>query len=237
MEQRMLKTFITLVRGSAGAVIDEVQDRNALLILDQQVRDATASLEKAKRALALAVAQDRQEELCLAELERQLANLETRTLAALGGGREDLARGGADAIASLEADRDAAKNARSLFAAEIAKLRDHVRRAESRIVAVDRGRRLARAAESVRHIQRGRTEPAMAHQSTLAEAEETLSRLRERQQAAAIADAALDEIDTAAAPASTAERLAAEGFGPPLRATADDVIARLKARKSTKTAD
>jgi phage shock protein A len=232
----MLKTFITIVRGSAWTVAEEVHDRNALLILDQQMRDATASLEKAKRALALAIAQDRQEELRLAELERELADLETRTLAALDGGREDLARDGADSIARLEADRDAAKNARSLFAAEIAKLRDHVRRAEGRIVAVDRGRRLARAAESVRHMQRGRTEAAMPHQSTLTEAEKTLSRLRERQQAAAIADAALDEIDTATAPLSAAERLAAEGFGAPLRPTVDDVIARLKQRMSQKPA-
>jgi phage shock protein A len=229
-ERWMLKTFITLVRGGTGAVLDEVRDRNALLILDQQVRDATATLEKAKRALALAVAQDQQEGSRLAELERQLADLETRALAALDGGREDLAREGADVIARLEADRDAAKNARSLFAAEIGKLREHVRRAEGRIVALDRGRRLARAAEAVRHMRRGRTEGAMPHQATLAEAEETLRRLRERQETAAIAETALEQIDTAAAPASAAERLAAEGFGRPLRATADDVIARLKLR-------
>ena len=79
-------------------------------------------------------------------------------------------------------------------------------------------------------MRRGRVETALPHQATLAEAEKTLKRLRERQGETAIAEEALDQIDAATAPVAAAERLAAEGFGPPMRATADDVIARLKAR-------
>ena len=151
-------------------------------------------------------------------------------LAALEGSRDEIAWEGAEAIARLEADRDATTTARSLFATEIARLRNHASQAEARIAAVDRGRRVARAAEAVRHMRRGRVETAPLHQATLAEAETTLKRLRERQDEAAIAEEALDQIDAAAAPVAAAERLAAEGFGPPMRATADDVIARLKAR-------
>jgi len=228
----MLKTLVTLVRGRAGAVMEEVADRNALLILDQQVRDATVALDKAKRALAFVIAQDQQESSRLARLESQIVDLEARVIGAIEGGREELAHEGATAITHLEANRDAARNARSLFAAEIAKLRDHVRQAEGRIVEIDRGRRLARAAEAVRNVRRGRVEGAMLHQATLAEAEQTLKRLQERQEAASIAEDALSQLDEATAPASAAERLAAEGFGPPLRATAADVIARLKLRAS-----
>ena len=228
----MLKTLVTLVRGGAGAVMEEVADRNALLILDQQVRDATVALDKAKRALAFVIAQDQQEGSRLARLESQIVDLETRVIGAIEGGREELAHEGAAAITHLEANRDAARNARSLFAAEIAKLRDHVRQAEGRIVEIDRGRRLARAAEAVHNVRRGRVEGARLHQATLAEAEQTLKRLRERQETASIAEEALSQLDQETAPASAAERLAAEGFGPPLRATAADVITRLKLRVS-----
>lgn len=224
----MFKVLLTLVRGGASAVGEEIADRNALLILDQQLRDTTVALTRAKRALAIAMAQDQQEELRLAANERQIADLESRVLAALEGGRDELARDGAEAIARLEADRDSATAARSLFATEISRLRNHVSQAEARIAAVDRGRRVARAAETVRHVRRGRVETALPHQGTLAEAENTLKRLRERQEEAAFADMALDQIDATTAPAAAVERLAAEGFGPPLRATADDVIARLK---------
>ena len=54
----MFKTLITLVRGRTVAIAEEVADQNALLILDQQMRDATGALDKAKKALAIAIAQE-----------------------------------------------------------------------------------------------------------------------------------------------------------------------------------
>ena len=57
----MLKTIITLVRGAAFRAEEEFADRSALLILDQQIRDAAAGIERAKRALAVAIAQDEAE--------------------------------------------------------------------------------------------------------------------------------------------------------------------------------
>jgi phage shock protein A len=231
-ERQMMKTLLTLLRGGANAVGREVADRNALTILDQQLRDASVGLERAKRALALAIAQDQQEGARLSAMEKQIADLESRVVAALEGGREDLAREGAEAIARLEADRDAVTSARSMFATEIARLRSRVRDAEARIAAVDRGRRLARAAEAVRRVRQGGVDPAMPHQATLREAEDTLKRLRDRQGQVTIADAVLDELDAESAPATAAERLANEGFGAPVKATADDVLQRLKSRGS-----
>jgi len=52
----MLKTLITLVRGRTFAIAEEVADQNALLILDQQMRDASGALDRAKKALAVAIA-------------------------------------------------------------------------------------------------------------------------------------------------------------------------------------
>ena len=41
----MLKTLVTLVRGRTFAIAEEVADQNALLILDQQMRDASGTLD------------------------------------------------------------------------------------------------------------------------------------------------------------------------------------------------
>ena len=57
----MLKTIVTLFRGAAFRAEEEFADRSALLILDQQIRDAAAGIERAKRALAVAIAQDEAE--------------------------------------------------------------------------------------------------------------------------------------------------------------------------------
>ena len=112
----MFKTVLTLFRGSVAAAGEELEDRSALLILDQQMRDAAAAVERSKRTLALAIAQDQQEGRRLDATNARIADLEVRATAALDGGREDLAREAAQQIANLEADRDAAMTARTLFA-------------------------------------------------------------------------------------------------------------------------
>ncbi|WP_316214261.1 PspA/IM30 family protein [Bradyrhizobium sp. SZCCHNR2032] len=228
----MFKTVLTLFRGSAAVVEDELQDRTALVLLDQQMRDAAAALDRSKRALAIAIAQDQQEGRRLEAVQGRIADLEIRATAALDGGREDLAREAAQAIANLEAERDAASTARALFAAETVRLKRHVANAEARINELDRGRRIARAAEAVRALRRGGIEAARPYECTLPEAEATLKRLRERQLEAQAADEALMELDVATAPLSVAEKLAAQGFGPRIKSTADDVLARLRAKRA-----
>ena len=102
----MLKTVFTLIRGSVAAAEEELADRSALLVLDQQIRDSAAAIERGKRALALAIAQDEAEGKRLENTNARIADLEERAVAALAAGREDLAGEGAEAIAVLEADRD-----------------------------------------------------------------------------------------------------------------------------------
>jgi phage shock protein A len=228
----MFKTVFTLFRGSVAVVEEELEDRSALLILDQQMRDAAAAVERSKRSLALAIAGDQQEGRRLEATNARIADLEVRATAALDGGREDLAREAAQAIANLEADRDAAMTARTLFASEITRMKAQVANAEARITELDRGRRIARAAETVRALRRGGIEAARPYDSTLPEAENTLKRLRARQIEAQAASDALIELDAATGPLATAEKLAEQGFGPRLRSTADDVLARLNAKRT-----
>jgi len=228
----MFKTVLTLFRGSVAVAGEELEDRAALLILDQQMRDAATAVDRSKRALALAIAQDQQEGRRLEATCARISDLEVRATAALDGGREDLAREAAQAIAGLEAERDAAKTARALFATEISRLKRHVGNAEARISEVDRGRRIARAAEAVRALRRGGIEAARPYECTLPEAEATLRRLRDRQIEAQAADEALMELDAATGPLTVAEKLAEQGFGPRVKTTADDVLARLKAKSA-----
>src|SRR5262245_65186106 len=89
VERTMLKTIITLVRGAAFRAEEEFADRSALLILDQQIRDAAAGIERAKRALAVAVAQDEAEGKRLETTLTRIADLEERAIAALDGNNEE----------------------------------------------------------------------------------------------------------------------------------------------------
>jgi phage shock protein A len=226
----MLKALVTLVRGRTALIAEELGDKNALLILDQQMRDATGALDRAKKALAVAIAQESQEQRRQDATLARIADLETRAVAAIEAGREELATEAAEAIATLEVERDASSTARTLFAGEITKLKGHVLQQQMRFSQLERGRRIARAAEAVRIARRGRIEGAPVFAGTLAEAETTLARLREHQVEADAAEAALDALDATTSPVAVAEKLSAEGFGPRLKPNAADVLARLTER-------
>jgi phage shock protein A len=224
----MLKTIVTLFRGAAFRAEEEFADRSALLILDQQIRDSAAGIERAKRALAVAIAQDEAEGKRLETTLARIADLEERAVAALGGGSDGLATEAAETIAVMEADRDATAEARATFAREIAGLKTAVRRSGQRLAELERGRRIALAAESVRRLKAGAGFGTPSGATALADAEATLRRLRERQSEDAAAVNAFETLDSEANPASVAERLEAAGFGKRTRPTAADVLARLK---------
>jgi phage shock protein A len=226
----MLKTFFTLIRGASAAAEEEFVDRSALLILDQQIRDAAGAIERGKRALALAIAQDEAVGRRLESTLTRIADLEERAAAALAAGREDLAREAAEAIVLMEADRDAVRQARDTFAAEAANLRKSVAAAGHRLGDLERGRRIAQASEAVRRLKTG--SPGVTGTAALADAERTLKRLRERQQQDAATDAALQSLDSQANSDSLAGRLEAAGFGPRTRTTAADVLDRLRKRNA-----
>src|SRR5882672_2012857 len=131
VERAMLKTIVTLFRGAA------------------------AGIERAKRALAVAIAQDEAEGRRLETTLSRIADLEERALAALSGGSDELAAEAAEAIAVMEADRDAIREARATFSREIGSLKATVRKSAQRLAELERGRRIASAAESVRRLKAG----------------------------------------------------------------------------------
>ena len=226
----MLKTLLTVMRGAASAAEQEFSDRAALLILDQQLRDAAAALERAQQALAVAIAQDKAEGKRLDATIARIIDLEERAVAALTGGRDDLAEEAAEAIAVMEADRDAIQTARKAFGDEIAHLRMTTAHAGSRLAELERGRRIAQAAEAVRRLKSGVGGAGVAGSAALAQAEATLKRLRERQAQDATAEEALASLVTP--PSGIADRLEGAGFGPRRHPAASDVLARLRGRAS-----
>ncbi|MCJ2033037.1 PspA/IM30 family protein [Methylobacterium sp. J-068] len=220
----MLRLFRTLARGAAARAEEDLFDRNALLILDQQIRETRAALERSRQALAASVAGDKAEARRLAEVEARAADLEARAVAALQAGRDDLAGEAAEAIAELEAERDAIRSARTRFATEVARIRAVVTDATRRQAELERGRRIAAAAETARRL---RVSPAPQERATLKEAEATLARLRTLQAEADDTEAALREAEPGA---DIAERMEREGFGATTRPTASAVLDRLRHR-------
>ncbi|TAT82721.1 PspA/IM30 family protein [Rhizobium ruizarguesonis] len=223
----MFKLISILLRGRAHDAEQAFADRHAVPLLSQQIRDAAQSIQSARRSVAVAIAQNEQEKGQHATIVARIADLEIRASAALAKGNEGLAREAAEAIAYLEAERDASEKAQAQFTGAIDKLKGIVRASEARLQELQRGERLARATQEAQKLDVTVAGPGF---DTLDDAEETLARLRLRQSQNELTAAALKDMEGAIRPAGIIEKLANAGFGAPLRSSADDVLARLKSR-------
>ncbi len=225
----MFNTLVTLIRGRGHDAALAVADANALSILRQQLRDAAAGVEAARRSVAVVMAYAERERRSLPRIGGQIADLEVRALAALGQGREDLATEAAAAIAQLEAERTTAERALARYETEIARLRDELAGAELRLRELQRGMQLADAAQKSQAVRGVVQRPVTA---SLAEAEATLTRLQDRQFQAEATAAGVAELSAGLSAETVAVRLAAAGCGPALRPDAQAVLARLKAKST-----
>lgn len=223
----MFKLISTLLRGKAHDAERAFADQNAIPLLAQQIRDAAQSIQSARRSVAVAIAQNEQEKLQHTKIVARIGDLETRACAALGKGDDGLAREAAEAIAYLETERDQSEKAQAQFVSAIDKLKGTVRLSETRLQELQRGERLARATHEAQKLD---VAAADSHFATLDEAEETLGRLRVRQSQAEITASALKAMETSSSPVGIIEKLANAGYGAPLHASADDVLARLRNR-------
>ncbi|ESZ03344.1 MULTISPECIES: PspA/IM30 family protein [unclassified Mesorhizobium] len=220
----MLKQFFALVRGRSYEAAETVVDRNALVILRQQIRDCADAIAAARRAVAIATAQNEQEVVQFKKLVVRIDDLEKRTIAAIEQGQNELAREAAETIAMLEAERDASSEAQKSFGTEIERLKRIIRVSEMRLRELQRGQRIVAAVDSTQRLRESAPGSSL---SALRDAEETLLRLRTRQKQIDATAAAMAEMEQSGDPAAVSEKLAAAGCGAPLRSSADAVLERL----------
>lgn len=223
----MFKQILTLMRWRAHEAEEAFGDRHALPILAQQIRDAARGVEAARRAVAVAIAQNRLEKENAERLSVRIVDLESRAIAALEKGREDLASEAAASIARLETELQNARQVQAEFADGIDRLKQAVRQSETRLAALRRGERLATARDRTRRLTRDVPGQDLA---TLTDAEETLARLQQRQREAELTAEALTELEAVPDPTALARKLAEAGCGRPLVTTADEVLARLRSK-------
>ena len=188
--------------GAAAAAEEEVVDRNALLILDQQIRDAAGAVERGKRALAIAIVQDDAERKRSSRsrlvwlISRSGPWRPWRRVAKISPPKPPGPLPQWKMTAPLLQRRVAS------CADEIARLRSTVANFTRRLADLDRGRRTAMAAEAVRRLKAGHNPPGVIGTAALAEAEDTLRRLRERQTDDAAVDNVMQSLDPEAASAT-----------------------------------
>lgn len=228
----MFKSMYALFRGTSHDVAQEVADRNAMVILRQQIRDSAEAVKSAKKAIAISSAQNEQENQQYTKLVERIKDLEERTMQALDQGKEELAKEAAETIAILEAEQQASREAQTRFTKEIERLKRVVLQSETRLRELKRGQRIASVTDKTQRLRHSAPNSGL---SALQDAESTLDRLRERQVEMDATANAYDELALETNPDTIAQKLSEAGCGTPLHSSADQVIARLKNKAVKKT--
>ncbi len=188
--------------------------------LDRSVAAAASAHIAARRALAVAVAEETREISRRDALTAKVSYIEGLAVQAIRVSRDDLALIASETIAALRTEIEASERASSRFAAEVALARREVDSQRHRLADLDRGRRLARVGSALN----GAASLAHPGRDHLAEAEAALEQLN-----ADNADARAIREEMAPSADRLIERLSEDGFGHPVKFGAADVMALLRA--------
>ena len=223
----MFTTLKTLFVGANARAEDQIRDRFALDLIDQKIRETDAQQRAAKATLATLIQRQRSEQRLLDALSARIATMTTRAQEALKGDRADLANQAAQAIAQMENEAQLRQATLDRLDAQSTRLRASVEAAHRRIIDLKQGAISARAIRRERQMQ-SRLHTTTGGPSSADEAEELIARVMGRDDPFEQSEI-LSEINADLNHDTLDDRMAAQGFGPATKVTANDVLDRLKA--------
>ena len=184
--------------------------------LERSIAAAGYAHLAARRALAVAIAEETRETERREGLAARASDIETLAVEALRAGREDLAVEASETIAAIATEIEASERATQRFAAEVALARREVDARRRRLADLDRGRRLASALTDTMRTSRSGLD-------SFSEAEAALAQV-----VADNHDARAVRREMAPSAEHLIERMSDAGFGEPTHVRAGDVLARLR---------
>ena len=223
----MFDTFRTLIVGANARAEERVRDIYSIELIDQKIREATTSLKGAKVSLAGLIQRKRAEERQVDALDDRIKDLSKRIKGAMEAGEDGLAQEAAEAIATMENERDLRRETVRRLETRVMRLEASVETAHRRITDLKQGAIAARAIRKEQDLQRKLGHTGGLTTGAMDEAEELIAGVMSRDDPFEASEI-LREIDANLNHDTVADRMAAKGFGPSTKTTAADVLARFK---------
>ena len=222
----MFEILRTLTIGANARAEERVKDAFAIELIDQKIRESEAQLKAAKGTLASLMQRQRSEKRLLEALTSRIETMTTRAANALQAGRDGMARQAAEAIASMENEAQLRHDTVDRLDTQVTRLRGSVEAAHRRLIDLKQGAVTARAIKREQQMQ-GRLRTTIANTSAADEAEELIARVVGRDDPFEQSQI-LSGIEAELNHTSLDDRMAASGFGPATKVTAEQVLDRLK---------
>ncbi|SLN31168.1 PspA/IM30 family protein [Roseovarius albus] len=222
----MLATLKTLFTGANARAEECVRDTFALELIDQKIRETESQLKAAKATLATLMQRERSEQRLYEAVTGRIESMLTRAQAALKEGRDDMATQAAEAIATMENEAQLRKDTLDRLEMQITRLKTSVGAAHRRIIDLKQGAITAKAMRREQQMQ-SRLNSTIASTSSADEAEELIAKVIGKDDPFEQSQI-LAEINDDLNHNTLEDRMAAQGFGPATKVTAQDVLNRLK---------
>jgi phage shock protein A len=178
----ILAKIFTLFRGTATEAGQAVVDKNAIRILDQEMRDSTTELAKSKEALTQVMAQRQLSANRGSALLAKRKEYEGYVQGALAKGDENLAREVAVKLSDVERDLQAeAHNVQGLDTS-IASLKTAIRNTETQLTRLKQQINTVKATEAVQRAQSAVAARHSGANSKIGTALDSLERIKQRQE-------------------------------------------------------
>lgn len=226
----VINKIMTLVRGSAREIGQSVIDANGVRIYEQELVDAKASITAAKSELTGVMAKEMQTARAMEKLRAEALRYEGMAVEALEKSQESLAEEVAGKIGAIELELQEQAKAHATFVMQVARLKDLIKSAETKIREHEREVGVVKTTESVYRATETISQSLGQGGSKLVSARESLDRIKQRHEDMADRMNAAEQLDTELGHQALEKKLSDAGIGEASRRQAE-IMARIKAKQ------
>ena len=221
----------TAVRGGVSEAGEAIVDKQALRILDQEIRDADSELGRSKEALTGIIAKRKLADKKVDSLKSSLTEYEGYAMQALNKDDDGLAIEIAEKIAGLETELLGEEGLAKAFSESEGQLRKTVGQTQANLKRLKQQVDTVKATESVQRAQAAVAARHSGAGSSMRSALDSLDRLKSKQAERAAKFEAASELAESTEEVSLDAKLKAAGIVDG-GASGGDVLARLKAKRN-----
>lgn len=224
--------ILTAIRGGATEIGESIVDKNGIRIFDQEIKDAKAKIEQAKRDLTDVMAKEMQAARKVDSLKKDVSKYEGYASNALDKGDETLALEIAQKIADIQGELTIQEKARQSFNHHSTRLKSMIKKTTTAIADMERQLVMVKTTESVQKATTAITNNYASGSSKLLSAKESLDRIRQRQQDLDDKMTAGEALEGEFSGSDLEDKMKEAGIVNDDTAAASDILAKLKAKKS-----
>lgn len=222
--------IVTAVKGHASEAGEAVVDANLMTILDQELREAKADLNKARDEQSKMLGHTKLQERKVQDLTAEVERLEAGALKALEAGDEALARDAAERLGKLQSMQADEQALADQYRTQAERMKGAIQKGQTRIESLEYNIRTAKAEAATQAAMTAASTASHGVDSKLGTAMESLDRLKQKQAEKAAMLEAAEEREKVENGSDLDARLAALDGGN----GTDDILAKLKAKSQAK---